>query len=168
MVRLVRQNLKENKKLYNKKKKEIINKIGNKYVIDHVGSTSLPYMFGKNIIDILIGVENIDELNKVSNDLISIGYKPGSSKNDPICRFFANTDKETKSGDIHIHVAIKNSDRYKDFIILRDYLLNNKEERKNYSNYKKTLLNNGSKDREDYKQIKSKYVDELLKRARGE
>ena len=165
MVKLIRQNLSINKKLYNKKVKKIRNKIGNNYKIDHVGSTVLPYMYGKNIIDILIGVDTYDDLVKVTKELIEMGYYPGSSGNDPICRFFANTKEETKSGDIHIHVVIKNTDRYKEFIILKDYLLNNKEERKNYSNFKKKILEQGNEDREDYKKIKSQYVDKLLIRA---
>lgn len=165
MVKLVKQNLSINKKIYNKKITEIKKKIGNKYIINHVGSTSIPYMYGKNIIDILIGVNTYEDLEKVTKELIGMGYCPGSSINDSKCRFFANTDEETKSGDIHIHVAIKDSDRYREFIILRDYLLNNKVERKNYSNFKKEILKKGNNDREDYKRIKSEYVDELLKRA---
>ena len=44
--------------------------------------------------------------------------------------FFSSTSKETLSGDIHIHLVIKNTQRYSDFIMLRNYLLNNKTEAK--------------------------------------
>lgn len=165
MVELVKQNLSENKKIYNKKLMEIRKKIGDKYPIDHVGSTSIPYMYGKNIIDILIGVDNFDDLVKVTNELIEIGYCPGSSIDNPVCRFFANTDEETKSGDIHIHVVIKDTDRYEGFIILRDYLISNPQERREYCKVKKGILKKGINEREDYKKIKAKYVDNLLKRA---
>ena len=60
MVELVRQNKKVNDKLYKNTVKEIRNKIGKDYPINHVGSTALPNMYGKNIIDILIGVEDED------------------------------------------------------------------------------------------------------------
>ena len=83
-----------------------------------------------------------------------------------IYRFFANTEEETKSGDIHIHLVITDSNRYKDFLILKRYLLKNKFERDKYSNFKKDLINNGYFVREDYKNLKSEYVNALLERAR--
>lgn len=165
MVELVRQNKKVNDKLYKNTVKEIRNKIGKDYPINHVGSTALPNMYGKNIIDILIGVEDEDDLNNVTNELIDIGYCPGKNISNNVCRFFANTYEETKSGDIHIHVAIKNTERYKGFIILRDYLLENKKERQAYCTMKKKILNLGHNSREEYKSIKADYVTELLNRA---
>ena len=132
MVELVRQNKKVNDKLYNGVVKEIRKKIGKTYPINHVGSTALPNMYGKNIIDILIGVEDVDDLNKITQELIDMGYCPGKNISNNVCRFFANTYEETKSGDIHIHVAIKSTERYEGFIILRDYLLENKKERQDY------------------------------------
>ena len=165
MVELVRQNKKVNDKLYKNTVREIRNKIGKNYPINHVGSTALPNMYGKNIIDILIGVEDVDDLNKITNELIDMGYCPGKNVSNNVCRFFANTYEETKSGDIHIHVAIKNTERYKGFIILRDYLLENKKERQEYCAMKKKILNLGHNEREDYKKIKADYVTELLNRA---
>ena len=94
-----------------------------------------------------------------------MGFYPGKN-NSGSYRFFANTEEETKSGDIHIHLSIINSDRYKDFLILKEYLLNNKEEVKNYSNMKKKIIEYGNDKREDYKKIKSEYVNKLLNRAR--
>jgi GrpB-like predicted nucleotidyltransferase (UPF0157 family) len=62
--------------------------------------------------------------------------------------------------------VIKNTERYREFLILRNYLLNNKEEAKNYSDMKKEILNNGFNDRKEYRRIKSKYVTELIERAK--
>ncbi len=165
MVELVSQNKKINNKLYNNAVRQIKKKIGNNYPINHVGSTALPNMYGKNIIDILIGVEDVGDLDKVTKELIDIGYCPGKNISNNVCRFFANTDEETKSGDIHIHVAIKSTERYKGFIILRDYLLENKKERQAYCAMKKKILNLGHNEREEYKRIKADYVTELLNRA---
>ena len=81
-------------------------------------------------------------------------------------RFFANTKEETKSGDIHIHLAYTNSDRYRDFLLLKNYSVQNSKEAKDYSDFKRNLINNGNILREDYKNIKSKYVTDLIKRAR--
>lgn len=165
MVQLHRQNYKENKKLYNKVLKELRKKIGKEIPIDHVGSTSLPNMYGKNIIDILVGVPDEKDMNKYSVILKELGYFPGSH-NSGNYRFFANTEEETKMGDVHIHLVYINTDRYRDFIILRDYLIINKDEKRAYSDLKKKIIKKGTVIRNDYKTIKSEYVSELLNRAR--
>lgn len=61
---------------------------------------------------------------------------------------------------------ILGTERYSEFIILRDYLLHNKEEAINYSNLKKDIIDKGITDRREYKAIKSPYVTELLNRVK--
>lgn len=165
MVELHRQNYKENKKIYNKVLKELRKKIGKEIPIDHVGSTALPNMYGKNIIDILVGVPDEKDMDKYSDILKKIGYFPGSH-NSGNYKFFASTEEETKMGDVHIHLVYINTDRYRDFIILRDYLLINKDEKRAYSDLKKKIIKKGTVIRNDYKNVKSEYVSELLNRAR--
>ena len=165
MVKLHRQNYKENKKIYNKVLKKLRKKMGKEIPIDHVGSTALPNMYGKNIIDILVGVPDENDMDKYSDILKEMGYFPGSH-NSGNYRFFASTEEETRVGDVHIHLVYINTDRYKDFIILRDYLLINKAEKKAYSDFKKEIIKKGTVIRNDYKTVKSEYVSELLNRAR--
>ena len=166
MVHLVRQNKKENLKIYHREVKKIRKVVGSSVPIDHVGSTCLPNMYGKNIIDILIGAKDLLEMNKITKDIIDLGYFPGKNRGD-IYRFFASTEEETKSGDVHIHLAIISSDRYQDFLILKKYLLEHSNERKAYSDLKRELTKKGVTEREDYKKTKSEYVSSLLDRARA-
>lgn len=164
MVELHYQNYNENKKKYNQVLEKLRTKINDNIPINHVGSTVLPDMYGKNIIDILIGVKK-EEINKYTNILIELGYFLGTNNSD--YHFFANTKEETASGDIHLHLVDIDTSRYKDFLILKDYLLNNKIERKKYSEFKKKIISDGYKERKDYKIIKSKYVEALLEKARN-
>ena len=166
MVELEKQDFEENKKLYDNIKLELYKKISKSISIDHVGSTAIPDMYGKNIIDILIGVETKEEFNEISNILVEMNYVPSQNSKTNIYQFFASTKEETTSGDIHIHLVMKDTERYKEFLILRDYLLNNKEEAKNYSAIKFEILNDGFKDRKEYRCVKSKYVAELIERAK--
>lgn len=166
MVILEKQKKKVNDKLYEITLKKLRTLIEVNVPIDHVGSTALPRMYGKNIIDILIGAKNDEEMDTLSNKIIELGYFPGSKRTGYMYRFFASTDEETKAGDIHIHLAKVDSDRYKDFLILKNYLLKNKKEKTNYSNFKKNILKTGHNFREDYKEVKSEYVSKLLDRAR--
>ena len=166
MVELKKQNFEENKELYNSIKLELYKKISNSIPIDHVGSTAIPDMYGKNIIDILIGVETKEEFNEISNILVEMNYVPSQNSKTNIYQFFASTQNETTMGDIHIHLVVKNTERFNDFILLRDYLLKNTLEAEKYLNYKKQILNNFGADRETYRKIKSEYVTSLIKKAK--
>ena len=165
MVNVVKQNFKKNKILYNKTKQKLKKQIGHNIEINHVGSTAIPNMYGKNIIDILIGVKDKDEFEYVNKVLKDMGYISSDKSKTDIYQFFSSTNEETKSGDIHIHLVFINTERYLEFIILRNYLLKNKNEANAYSNFKRELVSNNITDRKEYKEIKSKYVAELLKRA---
>ena len=166
MVELVKQNLKVNKQRFKKAKKILLKNIDMDIEIEHVGSTAIPNMYGKNILDILIGVNNQTEFEKVKQSLIKINFVPSEKSKTENYQFFSSTEKETHDGDIHIHLVIKNTERYDEFIVLRDYLLNNKKEAKDYSNLKKELFKSGITDRKEYKNKKAIYVSSLIERAK--
>ena len=167
MVELEKQNFKENKKFYNKIEKELRKKLKIDIPIEQVGSTAIPDMYGKNIMDILIGAKDNIEFEEVKNILENMNYVSSSKSKDEIYQFFSSTSKKTLSGDIHIHLVIKNTQRYSDFIMLRNYLLNNKTEAKKYSKFKRKLISDGILERKEYKRMKSEYVTLLLDRARN-
>ena len=164
MVKIVRQNYRNNHIKFNNIKKELIKILGKEIIISHVGSTAIPNISGKNIIDILIGIENEDLIPEITNILINNGYYPGKDKSKKY-RFFASRKEETQSGDIHLHVAIVNTKRYNDFLLLKNYLLNNPNIAKEYSDYKKILVNNNLA-RNKYRNTKKEYVTKMINDAR--
>lgn len=166
MVELKKQNYRKNKELYNKIEKELRENLDKSIPIDQVGSTVIPNMYGKNIIDILIGAIDEEEFDKITNISEKMNYVGSKKSKDLIYQFFASTEEETGDGDVHIHLVIKNTERYSEFLILRQYLLNNTEEAKNYSDFKRKIINSGIEDRREYKKIKSEYVSALLERAK--
>ena len=164
-VILFKQDYDKNKVNYDTVEEDLKKILGDKVTINHVGSTAIPDMYGKNIIDVLVGV-NKDQFNKVI-DLINkkMGYHLGTSGTSDIYQFMASRDGETHDGDVHIHVVVKDTKRYDDFLVLKNYLLKNKKEAKDYSDFKKKIIASGNTERRDYKNIKGKYVDDLIKRA---
>lgn len=80
MVVLEKQNKKANEKIYKKTLKQLRTTLGNDIPIDHVGSTAIPRMYGKNIIDILIGAKTEEEMEIISNKIIKLGYFLGNNK----------------------------------------------------------------------------------------
>ena len=117
MIEIVKQDFEENKKKYNKLVEKLEVKLPSEVQITHIGSTEIPNMYGKNIIDILIGVKTICQFNMVYNILIDIGFIPSAKNKAQDYQFFASTSRETKTGDIHIHLAMINTNKYKDFIL---------------------------------------------------
>jgi len=165
MVKLVKQNFLNNKKLYQSVTQKLRYKLNKDIPINHVGSTAIPNMYGKNIIDVLIGAKNEIEFKEIATILVDMGYFASIHK-DNVYQFFSSRKEETKSGDMHIHLVILNTERYEEFLILKNYLLNNKNEVLAYSNYKKELIQKNITNRKDYKKVKSEYVTKLIERAK--
>ena len=166
MVELIRQNYKNNKKIYDRVKKQLQDELDSNIPIDHVGSTAIVNMYGKNIIDILIGAKDKDEFEYIKSVIEKNGFIASLKSSNDIYQFFSSTSGETASGDVHIHLVIKNTEMYLEFLILKYYLQHNKFEAKKYSDFKRKLVSSGVKDRKEYKKEKSEYVLELLKRAK--
>ena len=165
MVELINQNFEENKKLYHSIERKLRAKLGDSVRIDHVGSTAIPGIMGKGIIDILVGVENSVEFESIRDILVGMGYYPSERSRTDIYQFFASTTEETGVGDTHIHLVIRDTDRYDEFLILRDYLLDNPSEAIAYSNHKKEILSRNLS-RAEYRETKSRYVSALIERAK--
>lgn len=165
MVKLVKQNYLENIQLYNRVVTKLRKRLDSNVPIDHVGSTAIPNMYGKNIIDILIGAKDNTEFEKIKKILTHEGYFPNKNT-ESAYQFFASSNKETGSGDAHLHLVISDTERYKEYLILKNYLLNNAEEVLAYSNHKKEIIAKGFTVRKEYKAIKSEYVTQLIERAK--
>ena len=166
MVELKSQDYRKNKELYFETEKDLRKILGEYVPIDHVGSTAIPGIVGKNIIDILIGAKDEQEFISLRQKLIDVGYFASVNSKTDIYQFFASKQGETGEGDVHLHLVVIDTERYREFLILRDYLLAKPEEAIAYSEHKKELLSQGISDRKLYRATKSKYVTALIERAK--
>ena len=165
MVILEEQNYNENQKKFKEIKQKLEDKINKNIEIIHVGSTSIPSIkYGKNIIDILIESKDKKEFAEIAKILESINDIPSDKSKTEEYQFFSSTKEETKSGDIHIHLVLKDTNKYKEFILLKQYLLENKKEAIAYSNFKQKLIEEKINDRKEYKRLKSEYVDKIIEK----
>jgi hypothetical protein len=165
MVELEEQNYNENQKKFKEIKQKLEDEINKNIEIIHVGSTSIPSIkYGKNIIDILIGAKDKKEFAEIAKILESINYIPSDKSKTEEYQFFSSTNEETKSGDIHIHLVLKDTNRYKEFILLKQYLLENEKEAIAYSKFKQKLIAEKINDRKEYKRLKSEYVDKIIEK----
>ena len=167
MVILEKQNYNQNLRLYNEIKEQLKKQINKEIEITHVGSTSIQSIkYGKNIIDILIGAKDKKEFAEIAKILENINYIPSDQSKTEEYQFFASTNEETKSGDIHIHLALKDTNIYKEFILLKEYFLENEKEAIAYSNFKQKLIEEKINDRKEYKRLKSEYVTKMIEKIK--
>lgn len=140
--------------------------------IEHVGSSAVG-IGGKNIVDILVGVKSEEDMERMRDTLVNAGYREGHDTHpDRIFMAFRvdddGTDRETKDGDFHIHICVKGSETYLDFLRLRDYLLKDRSAALEYERKKKDFVHEAGGDRKKYRAIKSAYVSELIQKIRND
>lgn len=148
-------------KEFNKLKNNLLKILGNK-TIEHIGSTALKNVDGKGIIDILVGASDEVEMNKIQAKLIKSGYFSKSTDKHSDYIFLSSTPAETTLGDHHIHLTIKDSKKFIEYIKLRDYFINNPDKAKEYSDLKHRLIKTTQNNRKDYKKLKSDYIEKIL------
>ena len=139
--------------------------IKNAVDIQHVGSTSIPGMFSKPLIDIAVEVNDLDDVLEYVDELekLDIHYVGEYIKDQ---REFYKDNPGTKDRACHIHVVLKDSVQWKDYLNMRDYCTVNKEARESYIAIKKELLEKYADAPEKYGPAKHEFVEDLLDKAR--
>lgn len=131
--------------------------------IEHVGSTSIPGMMAKPIIDIAVGIDSFADFNAdFISKLEEIGYEYVPKLEFPNRRFFRRG--QWGAGTHHLHVYELTSDDWKKIICFRDYLRNHPEVAMEYMNLKQLLVEGGI-GREAYTNRKGPFIQSVVKRA---
>lgn len=141
--------------------------INNKDVtFEHVGSTAVPGLGGKGIIDICIAVDK-SKLQEISSRVQQRGYefKPKASFEHRLFHQIDLPDEKGGARRYHIHVIDINSSNYKEMIAFRDYLRTHPEDMKKYDEIKKEAAQKATEDKETYMAIKQPVIDEILTKA---
>lgn len=149
------------KKLFKKKKEEIANVI-KRAEINHIGSTAVPNLGGKRIIDIMIAVPDWKAARKYVESLKKIGFTHVHPEERG--RIFLSKDMDRKFNDTHIHIVKKGSKTYKDFLTFREYLRKNKNEAKKYFKFKSRTAQKTKNNRNRYRKLKGDYIENVLKK----
>lgn len=148
---------------FNNEKKRIISLIKDPILIEHVGSTSIPGMGGKGIIDILVAVSNKKDIPKMSSKLINSGYYFGPDDG-TIERWFHGR-KVSDSERYHLHLTFEGSKDFKEMIAFRDYLKTHPEDFKRYVEVKKKAVEIANQDQEIYMKTKEPLIKEIIQKA---
>lgn len=136
--------------------------------IQHVGSTAIPGILAKPIIDIQIAVDSLVAVKKIAIETLkNNGYEYWDEDPDPEKMFFVKGmppfgDKRTH----HVHIIEPKAKRWQSRIIFRDYLIAHPEAAREYEQLKIKLAQEYTYDREQYTDAKTKFIDDILCKAR--
>lgn len=137
--------------------------------IEHVGSTAVPGLDAKPIVDVAGGVRSMDDAWALVEPLRSIGYYlvPGSGRiADWIS--FDKYDTGRALEAMHLHLVPLGGERWRRYLDLRDYLRGRPAAVAAYAALKHELVSAYALDRFGYTEAKTGFIERLLERARGE
>jgi len=147
--------------LFNKEKEKLEKILPKDARVEHIGSTAVPNLGGKGILDILIGIKK-QEINDTKNRLINAGYTlklSGGEKN----RIFFEKDYKKVFGTrrVHLHLTAYNSKVWNQHIKIRNILRGDKKIADEYSKMKKEAVKFAEGSGEKYRQYKRKFLEDL-------
>jgi GrpB-like predicted nucleotidyltransferase (UPF0157 family) len=135
--------------------------------IDHVGSTAVPGLAAKPIIDLDIVIASEAAVRPVIARLREIGYTwRGNLGLEGREAFFAARDSDLPAH--HLYLVVENNRAHLDHWLLRDLLREDAVARERYAELKRTNAKLADRDIDVYLAGKAKLVRELLARARAE
>lgn len=147
--------------LFEKEKARISSVLKNA-TIEHVGSTSIPNLGGKGIIDIAICVPKID-MKRASTALQKLGYEFRVTFSTADRLYFVSflPDPEEETRRYHIHLTYPTSNEWKELIGFRDYLKAHPETAVEYAQIKKQAAALANQDGKQYRKMKETIIQKI-------
>lgn len=132
--------------------------LGKEFKVEHVGSTSILGMGGKNIVDILIGVNKdlFEYVSILENQGFEYSIQASTQK-----RLFFKKMKDAASG-VHLHVTTKGSKDWVDLIRFRDYLISHPNAVLEYEKLKKDAIKYAKGNGKLYKDYKNNFIRQVI------
>jgi GrpB-like predicted nucleotidyltransferase (UPF0157 family) len=126
--------------------------------VEHVGSTAVPGLAAKPIVDISVAVDDPDDDSAFLLRLTRAGYVLRVIE--PEHRMF-----RTPQRDVHVHLWRSGSDDERRQLLFRDWLRASADDRQRYETVKRELASREWHDSNDYADAKSDVVAAIMGRA---
>lgn len=158
-------------KLFEKEKQLLKKTFGDIILaVEHIGSTAIPGIPAKPIIDINIGVESLDVARNIKEKFEKLGYEhrpfvPGKTKVDLKWQELYVKGPEAKRTH-YVHVTVFGGSYWKNDLLFRDFLRKNPERAKQYAELKKQLAEKYADNRETYTKNKEQFISKTLEMAK--
>ena len=158
-------------KLFEVEKERLQKFLGKTVQIDHIGSTAIPELGGKGVIDISVITEKIN-WPEICKRLETLGYvyKKKEREREKERLFFTADlpDEKLDTRLYHIHLSYPESPEYKKEIFFRDYLRTHPKEAEKYARIKKLAAEKAwqfktkNEMRDTYNQTKQDFIERIL------
>ncbi len=154
--------------MFEEEQKRIEAAIGH-YVVEikHIGSTAVPGLAAKPIIDIMVGVRTLDDAPACINGLVNIGYEyvPEFEREFPFRRYFRKLRDGKRTYQIHL-VERSNAGWWDRHVLFRDYLCSHPDALIKYERLKRELARRFRDDRGAYTEAKTGFISKVEEQAR--
>ena len=131
--------------------------------IHHIGSTAIPGICAKPIIDILVEASDIEGIESRNEAMIELGYEPRGEFGIPGRRYFSKGSDEIRTH--HVHIFQVGDPQIKRHLNFRDYLIAYPDKAREYCELKKQLASQFREDIENYTEGKSEFIEDIDRRA---
>jgi GrpB-like predicted nucleotidyltransferase (UPF0157 family) len=158
--------------LFQKEKERIIPHLKGVVSIEHIGSTAVPGLGGKGIIDIAIAVNQAD-MDSTCKDLQTLGYdyRPTFSTQDRFYFVIYLPDKEEDTRRYHIHLTYPKNKEWEELLRFRDYLRSHPQALQEYANLKQQAASEANNDGKRYRKLKEpmfKQISSIINKDKPE
>lgn len=121
----------------------------------HIGSTSVPGLAAKPIIDIILEVTSLKVLEQKQREVKALGYNCKGENGIPGRLYFQRGGAERTH---HVHAYLNRDSNIKRHLVFRDYLRNHIDIAKQYAELKRDAANLCNGEPEIYCQMKDSFV----------
>jgi GrpB-like predicted nucleotidyltransferase (UPF0157 family) len=151
------------KKIYKKEKELLLSVLGDQILdIQHIGSTSVPGVESKPIIDIVVAVKRIKDVENLIESVEKLGYEYKREAGVSGRRFFVKGSEKNRTH--YVHMVKLDGRQWKNLTNFRDYLLEDKKNIKEYNELKESLARKYKDDRDTYTKKKSFFISRAIKK----
>jgi GrpB-like predicted nucleotidyltransferase (UPF0157 family) len=136
--------------------------------VRHIGSTAVPGLIAKPVIDLLAGLRVPDELEAATSELVALGYLhlPGSAAQSPDRRWLLRIEGGRRTH--HLHLVVHGSRAWRERVAFREMLAHDAALRDRYAALKRELADRFAHDRDAYTAAKRPFIMEAVQRAIGD
>lgn len=158
------------KKAFEQAKKAIQKELGERVLgIEHIGSTAIPGMSAKPILDFMVAVDSIDNYEEYIMPLKKLGYefrRDNRIRNPQEHVLFSKGPADFRTQ--YLKLTQKNSQFWKESILFRDYLITHSDIAKEYQQLKEKLQTDHSSNRKAYTEAKAEFIQSIVRLAQEE
>lgn len=153
--------------LYEEEKASILGVIGDFIVdIQHIGSTAVPGLAAKPIIDIMMAIRRLALVENCIQPLQTIGYEYLGEYGIPGRHYFRKPPGHPHSTH-HVHMVERESDFWERHILFRDFLRVHSDEAQRYYELKREVAAKFVSERDAYTEAKTAFIKSVVDKARA-